>query len=636
MTTNVSPAANHNTSATGANPSPNAITTGLNKKRWLLPLLLFVLMEIASMAGVYDRLEMSLYDSWFRISGVHNPGQQVVIVAIDDKSINYFGQKFGIQFPWPRSVYSGLLEQLKDARIVGIDLVFDAPTKPEEDMALAEGIKQHGRVVLAGMFGFEDTEQGDKEQVWYGPAKELGAAGVGMANTPEDSDSVVRRFTVADVSDKDPLYSLGLTTAMLATGFDPAKAQLTPGNLKIGGRNIPINGLNQAMPNFWGPLGTFKTYSFVDVLEGKIPSSDFKDKIVMIGPTAPSLHDNFATPFTTSNMILSGNPKTPGVEIHATVIQSFLDNQWFRKVSPGINVSFLLMVVLLTTLVVSGKGPLRGLIGALMLIAVVVGIAFCMWKYAHLWLNMGTPMAMIFVTYAVTTATDFVVAELGRRRTKAMFSRYVSASVAEELMRDPDSVGLGGSRKVVTVMFCDIRGFTSYSEGKDPEVVVRRLNEYLTAMTNVIFRNGGTLDKYLGDGLMAIFGAPVYYPDHIQRAIQTAVEIQHEINELNHRYAADNQPPLNIGVGINTGNALVGNVGSPERMDYTVIGEDVNLASRVEGLTKTFGTLVVISERSLKLLGDQPNLPWEFKFLGHAEVKGFTDPIGVYTVPYGE
>jgi len=247
---------------------------------------------------------------------------------------------------------------------------------------------------------------------------------------------------------------------------------------------------------------------------------------------------------------------------------------------------------------------------------------------------MGTPVALIFITYAVTTATDFVVAEMGRRRTKAMFSRYVSASVAEELMRDPDSVGLGGSRKVVTIMFCDIRGFTSYSEGKDPEEVVSRLNEYLTAMTNVIFQNGGTLDKYLGDGLMAIFGAPVYYPDHIQRAIRTAVEIQHEINELNRKWAANNHQPLNIGVGLNTGNALIGNVGSPERMDYTAIGEDVNLASRVEGLTKTFDTLVVISERSVKLLGEQPSLPWNFQFLGHAEVKGFTDPIGVYTVPY--
>lgn len=622
--------------STNQNPSSKISAGSLNKRRWLLALLLFVLVEIASLAGVYDRLEMSLYDSWFRLDGVHDPGQQVVIVAIDDKSINYFGQKYGVQFPWPRSIYGALLEQLNDARTVTFDLVFDAPTKPEEDMALAEAVKKHGRVVLAGMFAFEENKQGEKEQVWYGPAQQLGAAGVGMVNMPIDTDHVVRSVTVADISDKQPMFSLGLITAMLAKGFAPEKAQLGPGYLKVGDKTVPINGLNQSMPHFWGPAGTFKTYSFADVLEGKIPPSQFKDKIVLIGPTAPSFHDEKSTPFTTSNMVLSGSQPTPGVEIHATVIQSFFDNQWFRKVSPIFNVVFLLFVGVLTTLLVSGRGPLRGLIGALILIAAVVVLAFAMWKYARLWINMGTPVALIFITYAVTTATEFVIAEIGRRRTKAMFSRYVSPAVAEELMRDPDSVGLGGSRKVVTVMFCDIRGFTAYSENKDPEEVVSRLNEYLTVMTNVIFRNGGTLDKYLGDGLMALFGAPVFYPDHIERALRTAVEIQQEINELNRRWSANNQPPLNIGVGINTGNALVGNVGSPERMDYTVIGEDVNLASRVEGLTKTFGTLIVISERSIKLLGEHPNLPWNFKFLGHAEVKGFTDPIGVYTVPYGE
>lgn len=629
MTTNTALSTNHN-------PSSKVTVGALNKRRWLLALLLFVLMEIASLAGIFDRLEMTLYDAWFRLSGIHNPGQQVVVIAIDDKSINYFGQKYGVQFPWPRSIYGALLEQLHDAKVVTFDLVFDAPTKPEEDMALADAIKKHGRVVLAGMYAFEEKKPGEKEQVWYGPASQLGAAGVGMVNMPIDTDQVVRSVTLADTSDKEPMYSLGLITAMVATGFTPEKAQLEPGYLKIGDKAIPINGLNQARPNFWGPGGTFKTYSFADVLEGKIQPFVFKDKIVLIGPTAPSFHDEKPTPFSTSNMVLSGNQPTPGVEIHATVIQSFFDGQWFRKVSPLINIAFLLFVGMLTTLVVSGRGPSRGLIGALVLIAGVVVFAFAIWKYAHLWLNMGTPVALIFVTYAVTTATEFVIAELGRRRTKAMFSRYVSPAVAEELMRDPDSVGLGGSRKVVTVMFCDIRGFTSYSENKDPEEVVSRLNEYLTAMTNVIFRNGGTLDKYLGDGLMALFGAPIFYPDHIERAVRTAVEIQQAINELNDRWAANNMPPLNIGVGINTGDALVGNVGSPERMDYTVIGEDVNLASRVEGLTKTFGTLIVISERSVRLLGEKPNLPWDFKFLGHAEVKGFTDPIGVYTVPYGE
>jgi adenylate cyclase len=213
-----------------------------------------------------------------------------------------------------------------------------------------------------------------------------------------------------------------------------------------------------------------------------------------------------------------------------------------------------------------------------------------------------------------------------------MFNRYVSPDVVEELMANPDSVSLGGRRQLITVMFCDIRGFTAYSENKDPEVVVNRLNEYLTALTQVIFRHGGTLDKYLGDGLMALFGAPVFYPDHVQRAIQVAIEMLEEVEKLNQVYVAKGQTPLKVGVGINSGTVLVGNVGSPERMDYTVIGEDVNLASRVEGLTKNFNTMIVISERSVRMLEDVSQLPWELQHLGHAEVKGFTAPVEIYTV----
>jgi adenylate cyclase len=213
-----------------------------------------------------------------------------------------------------------------------------------------------------------------------------------------------------------------------------------------------------------------------------------------------------------------------------------------------------------------------------------------------------------------------------------MFARYVSPEVVEELMSSSASVGLGGRRQTLTIMFCDIRGFTAYSENKAPEQVVKRLNEYLTAMTEIIFRQGGTLDKYLGDGLMAFFGAPVYYPDHIQRAIQAAIDIQIAVERLNKSWADQGEPPLYVGVGINSGSVLVGNVGSPERMDYTVIGEDVNLASRVEGLTKTFGELIVISGRAVRMLEDEGIEDKRLRRLGQAEVKGFTDPIEVYTV----
>ncbi|MDA8213384.1 MAG: adenylate/guanylate cyclase domain-containing protein [Clostridia bacterium] len=603
---------------------------GPKGRRWLLALSVFILVELAVLGGLFERSEMGLYDGWFRLRGVQDPGDKVVIVAMDEASVQKLGRP-----PWPRTIHARLLEKLKEAKVVGFDFVYDSPTNPEEDKAFGAAIAKHGRVVLASKFIFERDASGEMVQVFMTPRPEIMTkpAGLGFANMPTDPDNVVRHSTLVDTNTFElPFPSLGLAVALVGSGFDQTQLKLEPDRLTAGNKVIPLNSLNQAMPNFWGPQGTFKTYSYADVVGGNLPPAIFKDKIVLFGATAEAEKDFFSIPFTTSNLVLSGGLPTPGVEIHAAVVQSFLEGSWYRRVSPVANQAFLILAVILTTLAVGGRSPWVGLAGALTVVAAATGMAAGFWWNARLWLNLAAPLTLILLTYAVLNAAEFVQAELGRRRIRAMFNRYVSPDVVEELMRNPGSVSLGGRRQTVTVMFCDIRGFTAYSENKDPEEVVNRLNEYLTALTQVIFHYGGTLDKYLGDGLMAIFGAPVYYPDHVQRAIQVAVEIQEEIDKLNQVWEAKNQPPLKVGVGINTGSVLVGNVGSPERMDYTVIGEDVNLASRVEGLTKNFNTLIVISERSVRLLEGVEGLPWKLRHLGHAEVKGFTAPVGVYTV----
>ncbi len=596
-----------------------------------MPLVLFVLVQLAVFAGLFSNAEMAIYDAWFRIKGVQDPGEQVVIVAIDESSIHQMGS-----LPWPRSVHAQLLEKLAEARVVAFDLIFNVPSDPTQDEAMAQAIKKHGRVVLASQFYFERDNAGKTVQVFQPPLAEImaGAAGLGFVNMPTDPDKVVRRSTLVDVNTFEvPFPSLGLASSIEATGLNPLDLELQNGQLFAGKRFIPLNSLNQAMPCFWGPQGTFKTYSYYDVINGKFLLDEFKEKIVLVGVTASAeKEDIFSTPFTTSNLVLSGALPTPGVEINATVVQSFLSNAWFKQVHPVVNIIMLLLFGFLAAMAVSGRGPWLGLAGALTVMILVVGTALGLWWYERLWVNVAAPVTLVFLTYAVMTASNFVQAEMARRRTKAMFSRYVSSEVVEELMSSPAGVGLGGRRQTLTIMFCDIRGFTAYSENKAPEQVVTRLNEYLTVMTEIIFHYGGTLDKYLGDGLMAFFGAPVYYPDHIQRAIQVAVDIQIAVERLNKSWDDRGEPPLHIGVGINSGSVLVGNVGSSERMDYTVIGEDVNLASRVEGLTKTFGVLIVISERSVRMMEDTGALDGRLRRLGYAEVKGFTEPVGVYTV----
>lgn len=598
------------------------------RPKFYIPALLFVLVELLVVLGIFSTSEMYFYDSWFRLRGVQNPGEQIAIVAIDEPSIVKIGPP-----TWPRSVHAALLDKLKQAKVVTFDMLFDSPGIPQNDKAFAQAIKNNGRVVLASQFYFEQDENGEMVQTLQMPAKEFwpGILGVGFVNTPTDTDRSVRHITLLDVNTfETPFPALSTATYLAAQGLNASDLKLTSRQLMIGKQKIPLDASNRAMPNFYGPMGTFHTVSYSDVMDGKVPPSFFTNKIVFVGPTAAAFKDDFATPYTTSNMVKTGALPTPGVEIHASTVQSFLDNTWYIKANKWINLLFLLLVGLVTSFAVGGRSPWKGLLSALLVIGISTGVVIALW-YNRVWLDIAAPLTLIFITYVVVTATEFIIAEIARHKTKAMFSRYVSSEVVEELMTNPDNVALGGKKQVVTIMFCDIRGFTAYSENKDPQDVIKRLNEYLSAMTDSIFHHGGTLDKYLGDGLMAFFGAPVYYEDHIERAIRTAIEIQEKVEKLNQKWADLGAVPFKVAVGINTGPAVVGNVGSPERMDYTLIGEDVNLASRVEALSKLFSTLIVISERSVELLteGEVKN---SLYLLGEELVKGFTRPIGCYSV----
>jgi len=601
--------------------------TQFNYKKWLLTIFLVAFIQLLVMLGIFSRPEMTLYDSWFRLKGPQSPGEQVVVVAIDDASVNKIGP-----LAWPRTVHAELLKKLSQARVVGFDLTFSSEKDAEEDQAFAQAIAEHKRVVLATKLTFEKNQAGELSEAMEFPLRKLlkGAAGIGFVNTPQDADQVVRRMSTVDVNLYEvPFPSFSLATYMAAEGIKNKEIKLTPGYLTVKDQKIPINEMNQAMPTFYGPTETFKTISYADIIQGNVSPDYFKDKIVLIGAATAEDHDVYATPYSTTNMVKTGSRAAPGVEIHANTVQSYLNASWYRQVGKGYNFLFLLVMAILTTLAVAGRGPWIGLLGTMGVTAVTVGTVFYLWK-AHLWLNIAAPLAVIILVYAVVTSTDFILAEMQRRKTKAMFSRYVSPDVVDQIMQNPDEVSLGGKKQVVTIMFSDIRGFTAFSENKDPVDVISRLNEYLTAQTDAILKHGGTLDKYMGDGLMAFFGAPVYYEDHVERAIRVARDIQERVVELNNKWAEMGEVPLLIAVGVNTGPVVVGNVGSPERMDYTLIGEDANLASRVEALTKLFETLFLVSERSYNLL-PEGELKDSLSYVGEELVKGFTNPIKVYT-----
>ena len=605
----------------------NSNLTNKGWRQWRLPLFILLLLQIVVMLGILERPEMSLYDAWFRLRGMTNPGQQVVVVAMDESSIERIGPP-----AWPRTVHAQLLDKLAQAKIVAFDLTFGAAKDPEQDQAFADAIAAHGKVILISKFYFEKDENGDVIQVPELPLEEFAAsaAGMGFANMPTDTDQVVRHSTLVDTNSFDvPFPSFATAIILASQDLSYQDLVIRDGYLQAGKYNVPLDRKYQAMPAFWGPRGTFKTISYADILEGKISPDYFKNKIVLVGSTTQDEHDYFSTPYTTSNMVKSGALETPGVEVHAAVVQSYLSQFWYRRIGSVLNFIFLLLLALMTVKLVAGRGPLPGLLGVLGISALTLLIVFLLWKN-HWWLDLAAPLVLIILLYVVVTASDFVQAEMQRRKTKALFSRYVSADVVEQLMEDPSQMALGGKKQVVTIMFADIRGFTAFSENKDPVDVIQRLNEYLTAMTESILKHGGTLDKYLGDGLMAFFGAPIFYADHVERAISVAREIQFKVAELNRKWEAEGEVPLLVAVGINTGPVVVGNVGSPERMDYTLIGEDVNLASRVEALTKLFSTLVLVSERSYGLLSEGA-VKDSLHYVGEELVKGFTNPVKVYS-----
>jgi len=597
-------------------------------RQWILPIVLVLIIQGFVALGVFQGLENSLYDFWFMSRGPVSPGEELVILAVDDASVERIGP-----LAWPRTIHAELLEKLKEARTVCFDLTFAAEQNPQNDQAFGEAIAQHGKVVLSGKATFSRDANGELTQGFEAPIDALVASNpsLGFVNMATDNDAVVRRPTLVDVNifDGVPVPCFGLAVALSAENLSYNDLKLTPGWLQVGKHRIPLDKENRALATFYGPMHTFKTISYADVIEGQVKPEYFKNKIVMIGPETAEDHDVYSTPCTASNMVSQGLLPSPGVEIHATVVQNILTDAWLRDVNPWLNFAFLLLLVLLTALAIHGRGAWWGALGTLLALAVALVSSYLAWK-SHWWLNGAAPMVTLFITYAGSTAIDFIEAEMSRRKTKAMFSRYVSPDVVDQLMANPEQMALGGKKQEVTIMFTDIRGFTAFSENKDPVDVIARLNEYLTAQTDAILKHGGTLDKYMGDGLMAFFGAPIYYEDHVERAIKVAHEIQERVKELNQKWAEKGEVPLLIACGINTGPVVVGNVGSPERMDYTLIGEDANLASRVEALTKLFETLVLVSQRSYDLL-PEGEIKNSLNYVGEELVKGFTNPIKVYS-----
>lgn len=597
-------------------------------KKYLPGIVMCLVILIPGLLGWWENSELLIYDNWFQLHGVQNPGQKIVIIGIDEKSISQLGA-----LPWSRDIHARLLQQLGSAKVVAFDLLFDTARDQSSDQALADAIRKQGNVVLSSIFTYEPDGKGGYLLAIKPPIDILvySCSGLGFINMAADQRNTVRKTTLFYPFTDERIYpSFSLAVYLASQSLDNWQLHVNGSELVAGNKEFKVENNNQAYLDFWGPGQTFTTYSYTDVLNGKISPGQFKGKIVLIGITSPTEKDYYNNPYTQGNMVSEANP-APGVEIHANALQSMLSESFFTRAPGYFNLLVLLAVWGLSMLTSRRSSPWKSLVLTVMLALFLSGVIYSIWLYGHFWINLAAPLFMMAATYTGNTAENVVKTNLEKLRIRNMFSRYVSSAVVNTLLQQEQQLELGGTNREISILFSDMRNFTGYSEGRSAQEVVARLNEYFTAMTDIVFHHGGTLDKYLGDGLLAYFGAPLELPDHAGQALKAAAEMLDAVNILNGEWQARGETTMDIGLGIHSGMVVVGNIGSPRRMEYTIVGEPVNLASRLEGLNKEMHTNVIFSEDIYSRVENFP-IGWTVKDLGEKPVRGLTNAVKIYTL----
>jgi adenylate cyclase len=365
--------------------------------------------------------------------------------------------------------------------------------------------------------------------------------------------------------------------------------------IRLGRRPIPVDRYGRLLINYLGPAGLIPTYSAAAVLNGSLPKDALKDKIVLVGATAVGIYDLRVTPF-------SGT--FPGVEIQATIMDNILRGDFIYTPAFALVIMLLILVFLaiLLGVVLPRLSAVRSFFFALMVMVGYGGIDYYLFSRQGVQLELFYPLGLIFLVFLGVTSQRFLAEEEERKRIRKAFESYVAPTIVQEMLKHPEQLRLGGERREITILFSDIRGFTTMSEKLDPEAVVQLLHDFLNPMSNIIINQGGTIDKYMGDAIMALFGAPLIQQDHPRLACRAALEMAASLAALNRDWTEQGQPPLRVGIGVNTGPVAVGNMGSDRLFDYTAIGDNVNLASRLEGLNRHYGTNILISQTTAEAL----------------------------------
>ena len=630
-------------------------------------------------------IELKTYD--WRMRATANPAaarDDIVLVTIDADSLRALEPRVG-RWPWPRLVHAPVIDFLArgGARVIAYDVLFterdrrrfdvegEEWTGAESDAELARATAEAGIVVHVGDAADEATESGaeraagarlpglgyrldpsiEARRVFVPPLPDVASASraVGHNFVVLDPDGPLRRY-VPFVRTPDVLVpSLGAAAAAIALDLKPSDVRLDDEGVWFGTRFVPL--VRAAIPSFYGErqtsrraliryMGgvlqngstTYRRYSFAKLFNASlqlnnglppdIDPQEFAGRIVVVGTTAPALFDLFTVPFP---------GKMPGAQVHAAFIDDVLSGRSLRPASGGAAIG----VTLAAGVGLALAGVLLGPWAAIAL--ALAGGAGVSWGLAlafgrGVWFPLVEPLGAMALATLGGVTYHYVVEGREKRRVKHLFSRYVSRDVYEQLLKDPARARLGGQRRHMTVLFSDIRGFTSVSERGQPEAIVAQLNEYFSRMVPIVLAHRGTLDKFVGDMIMALFGAPLDDDSHAEHALQAAVAMVRELGQLNREWAAAGRATLDIGIGINTGDMVAGNLGSETIMSYTVIGDHVNLAARLESLNKDYDSRIIVSDATRRQLRGE----YDMRPLGSVTVKGKTQSVEIFEVVVSE
>ncbi len=571
-----------------------------------------------------------------------NVTDKVVFVAVDEPSVNRFGR-----WPWDRRIIAEGIENMAEAKVLLMDMIFSEPTDADADEALGEALS----AVNASVCGFflrktatqnisdEELElladssldalqsqiaQNKTPRFIGAPHAEMNIASImqgctlsGSFTTLPAKDHLFRSYPIAVYYEGALFPSLGVQGLRLY--YDQDIKRLDANHVELAGKVIEVDDKGFVMLNFYNPK-RYKVISFLDVYNKKIPSSFFQDKIVIFGITEVGAGDVAPTPV--------GN--IPGPLLHYTFLSNFFQD---HLITHPKKIEYFLIVLMafvpLVMLLFVRSVLYRTVVDIVLYLVVYAAVRYLFVAY-NIYIDLFYPLLSFLLSMTLLEVVAFYKQQKNEKFLKDAFSSYLSEDLMQELIKNPNALRLGGEKKELSILFSDIRGFTTISESMSPEELIKLLNRYFTPMTNAVLEKKGMLDKYIGDAVMAFFNAPVDVKDHADKACEAALLMIERLDALNEEFAKEQLPQIRIGIGINTAEVIVGNMGSDTRFNYTVIGDGVNLASRVEGLTKNYGVSILITEFTVAKLSKA----FLYRKIEPVQVKGKEEPVVLYELMF--